>query len=47
MWPEQVKPGCIPYYMFIARDTGAQDYFAVEWVKAWNIFKLTVKKGFH
>ena len=28
-WKEQVKQGVIPYYMFIARDTGAQDYFAV------------------
>ena len=27
MWKEQVKLGCVPYYMFIARDTGAQDYF--------------------
>ena len=39
MWLEQVKQGCIPYYMFVARDTGAQDYFAVELVKAWNIFR--------
>lgn len=39
MWKEQVKQGCIPYYMFIARDTGAQDYFAVPLVKAWTVFK--------
>lgn len=39
MWKKQVKEGCIPYYMFIARDTGAQDYFAVPVVKAWEIFK--------
>ena len=39
MWKKQVKLGCIPYYMFIARDTGAQDYFAVPLVRAWKIFR--------
>lgn len=39
MWKEQVRLGMIPYYMFLARDTGAQDYFAVPLVKAWSIFK--------
>jgi len=39
MWKQQVNMGIIPYYMFIARDTGAQHYFAVPLVKAWDIFK--------
>lgn len=39
MWQEQVELGCIPYYMFIARDTGAQDYFAVTLDKAWHVFR--------
>ncbi len=39
MWREQVRLGCIPYYMFMARDTGAQDFFAVSLVKAWRIFR--------
>ncbi|HEY5641038.1 MAG TPA: lysine 2,3-aminomutase [Dehalococcoidia bacterium] len=39
MWRRQVDLGCIPYYMFIARDTGAQDYFAVPLVRAWEIFR--------
>lgn len=39
MWKEQVRMGMIPYYMFLARDTGAQDYFAVPLVKAWKIFQ--------
>jgi len=39
MWQQQVNLGCIPYYMFIARDTGAQDYFAVELEKAWEIYR--------
>jgi len=39
MWQEQVELGCVPYYMFVARDTGAQDYFAVELERAWRIFR--------
>ena len=39
MWAEQVKQGLIPYYMFLARNTGAQDYFAVTLERAWNIFR--------
>jgi hypothetical protein len=39
MWREQVQLGCIPYYMFVARDTGAQHYFSVPLVRAWQIFR--------
>ncbi|MBK9255103.1 MAG: lysine 2,3-aminomutase [Saprospiraceae bacterium] len=39
MWREQVNLNVIPYYMFIPRDTGARDYFAVPLVKAWEIFR--------
>lgn len=39
MWQQQVDLGCVPYYMFIARDTGAQHYFAVTLDKAWHIFR--------
>ena len=38
-WKEQVKMGIIPYYMFVARDTGAQNYFAVSLNRAWQIFR--------
>ncbi|MBS0031772.1 KamA family radical SAM protein [Chitinophaga sp. 22321] len=38
MWNLQVKLGCIPYYMFIARDTGAQDYFSVTLEESSYIF---------
>lgn len=38
-WKEQVSQGIIPYYMFVARDTGAQDYFAVSLNRSWQIFK--------
>jgi len=39
MWKEQVKLGCIPYYMFVVRDTGAQHYFGVPLVRAWEVFR--------
>lgn len=39
LWNRQVDLGCIPYYMFIARDTGAQHYFSVPLVRAWEIFR--------
>ncbi|VAW16280.1 Lysine 2,3-aminomutase [hydrothermal vent metagenome] len=38
-WKEQVKLGIIPYYMFIARNTGARDYFAVPLERAWRIYR--------
>jgi L-lysine 2,3-aminomutase len=39
MWNKQTELGCIPYYMFITIDTGAQHYFGVPLVRAWEIFK--------
>ena len=39
MWNAQVDLGCIPYYMFVARDTGAQQYFSVPLERAWQIFR--------
>jgi len=43
MWKEQVALGLIPYYMFIARDTGSKSFFDVPLEKAWNIFR----KAYH
>ena len=39
LWDSQVDQGCIPYYMFIARDTGAHHYFSIPLVRAWEIFQ--------
>ncbi len=39
MWQLQVESGCIPYYMFLARDTGAQEYFALPLEQAWEIYR--------
>ena len=44
MWRKQVNLNCIPYYMFIPRDTGAQDYFALTLENAWNIFREAYQK---
>lgn len=44
MWRKQVNLNCIPYYMFIPRDTGAQDYFAITLENAWQIFRKAYQK---
>lgn len=44
MWRRQVQMGCIPYYMFVVRDTGAQHYFGVPLVRAHHIFREAYMK---
>jgi len=39
MWRSQVRSGMIPYYMFVERDTGPQDYFAVPLARACDVFR--------
>ena len=39
MWEEQVSQGLIPYYMFVARDTGSKAFFEVPLERAWNVFR--------
>ena len=39
MWRAQVRIGMIPYYMFIERDTGPQDYFAVPIARGYQVFR--------
>lgn len=39
MWRKQVDLNCIPYYMFVARDTGARHYFEIPLGGCWEIFK--------
>lgn len=38
LWKKMVNLGIIPYYMFVARDTGAQSYFGVTLERAHQIF---------
>ena len=44
MWHKQVQIGCVPYYMFAVRDTGAQHYFGVPLVRAYHIFREAYKR---
>ena len=44
MWSKQVQLGCIPYYMFVVRDTGAQHYFGISLAKAQEIFRNAYKQ---
>nr|BFE84098.1 hypothetical protein GCM10020093_066990 [Planobispora longispora] len=39
MWRRQLTLGMVPYYMFVERDTGPQDYFAVPLARAYGIFR--------
>jgi KamA family protein len=44
MWERQVQLGLIPYYMFLPRDTGAQQYFAEDLKTALNIYRNAIQK---
>ncbi|GBD87596.1 L-lysine 2,3-aminomutase [bacterium BMS3Abin03] len=44
MWKDQVKLGCIPYYFFIERNTGAEEYFEVPLYRAYEIYKEAYEK---
>jgi KamA family protein len=39
LWTTGVRLGAIPYYMFVERDTGPSDYFALPLAKAHEIFQ--------
>ncbi len=42
LWRTEVQLGAVPYYMFIARDTGARRYFEVPLAQAWEIYRDAV-----
>jgi len=44
MWREQVRLGCVPYYMFVERDTGPKGYFEVPLAKAHDIFRRAFRQ---
>jgi L-lysine 2,3-aminomutase len=44
MWRKQVNLNCIPYYMFVERDTGAKHYFDLPLEEAWQIFQNAYQK---
>ncbi|HSH02835.1 MAG TPA: lysine 2,3-aminomutase, partial [Anaerolineae bacterium] len=39
LWREQVGLGMVPYYMFVARNTGAQNYFSVPLKECLDIYR--------
>ncbi len=39
LWTTQTALGCVPYYMFVERDTGAKDYFSVPLARVLRIFR--------
>jgi len=39
MWRTQIRLGIIPYYMFVARNTGACHYFELPLARAWEIYR--------
>ena len=39
LWQQGVRLGCVPYYMFVERDTGARNYFEVPLTECWDIFR--------
>ena len=43
MFRKQVELGCVPYYMFVARNTGADHYFSLPLYEVWNIFREAYK----
>ena len=42
-WRKEVKMGIIPYYMFMARDTGAQHYFDVPLHRAHRLYNDAIR----
>ena len=44
MWRIQADLGMVPYYMFVARDTGAQSYFGVSLERAQQVFNEAYRK---
>lgn len=44
MWRRQVALDCVPYYMFVARNTGAQQFFSIALEQAWQIFRQAFQR---
>merc|ERR1719217_1740029 len=42
-WREEVRLGIVPYYMFMARDTGAQAFFDVPLVRAHKLYADAIR----
>lgn len=43
MWKDQVSLGLIPYYFFVERNTGAEEYFAIPLYRAYEIYREAIR----
>ncbi len=44
LWRAQVRCGAVPYYMFVERDTGPRDYFAVPLARGLQIYRDALRR---
>ncbi|MEE4608862.1 MAG: lysine 2,3-aminomutase [Desulfobacteraceae bacterium] len=44
MWRRQVALGAVPYYMFVARDTGPEKYFRLPLARTWMIYSEALRQ---
>ncbi len=44
LWTEQVALGCIPYYMFVTRNTGPKEYFRLPLARALRIYQRAYRR---
>jgi Lysine 2,3-aminomutase len=44
LWRKQVDLNCIPYYMFVSRETGSKHYFELPLEKCWKIFRRAYRQ---
>jgi L-lysine 2,3-aminomutase len=44
LWNESVRLGCVPYYMFVERDTGPSEYFKLPLVRVLEIFQAAYRR---
>jgi KamA family protein len=43
MWKDQLSLGLIPYYFFVERNTGAEDYFSIPLYRAYEIYREAIR----
>ena len=43
-WNLQVRMGIVPYYMFVERDTGPQNYFAIPLIQALEVYRNALRR---
>jgi len=43
MWKDQLSLGLIPYYFFVERNTGAEEYFSIPLYRAYEIYREAIR----